>query len=93
MDTEQLDAIFLDACSGLPVTESELPTYATKLRQMVCSKLLEEYATNLAGSIDELLTPEEECPPDGPDSPVAPEEAVPDPAPIVQGESPPPNPV
>ena len=91
MDTEELNAIFLVACSDLPVPESELPQYAAKLRQMVCAKLLEEYATNLAGSIDELLAGEDEEAPAA-DSTVAPEDVA-DPAPVTEGESPPPNPV
>ncbi len=85
---ERLDELFSDAVSGLPATAEELPQYAAKLRQMVCSKLIEEYATNLAGSIDELLDGEE-----APAETAEPEAALPDPAPVVQGESPPPNPV
>ena len=79
MIQEDLDALFVDACSGLPACGAELEQHAATLRQLVCQKLLAEYATNLAENIEELLGPAEEpkepgeMPTEAPAEPAAPD--------------------
>ena len=78
-----LDAIFLDAVggNGVPATTEELHGLAENLRQRVLNKILEGFAENLAGNMEELLE-------QTPDVPEAAEPATPDPSPVTEGEAP-----
>lgn len=79
-----LDAIFMDAVSGngVPATAEELPGLAENLRQRVLNRILESFAENLAGNMEELL----EQTPDVPEAAAEPD--APDPEPVTEGEAP-----